>query len=235
LSLVTLMAFLVITEHIREDHSELDQFDHRVAEAMEQHAADHPAFLPVMGALTFAGGIPVMSVLAVAGTAILFWRRRWLLGIVWVLAAGGGALLDLTLKDNIDRRRPGNPDAMVSETNPSFPSGHAMGSVVGYGMLGYVLLMRQRRRWVRLAVATGLIALVLSIGVSRIYLRAHYLSDVIGGFCIGTVWLAACISAHELVRRRAGLTPAYAVVHVNAGPPVLLPQAAEEHLERDRS
>jgi undecaprenyl-diphosphatase len=70
-----------------------------------------------------------------------------------------------------------------------------MGSVVGYGLLVYLLLLPLlRRRRDRLAVVLAVTTLVLLIGFSRVYLRAHYLSDVIGGFALGAAWLGVCIA-----------------------------------------
>jgi membrane-associated phospholipid phosphatase len=123
---------------------------------------------------------------------------------VWLAAAAGGGLMNAGLKATFERDRPPHAlrDAAVTETNESFPSGHSMGSVVGYGMLGYVLVLRQRRPLRRLAVAVALGLLVLLIGASRVYLRAHWFSDVCGGFAVGTVWVTCCISGLEVLRRR---------------------------------
>jgi undecaprenyl-diphosphatase len=202
LTLVTLSAFLLISQRVHEERSGLYQFDLRMAELMEKHADGHPMIRGLLRVVTFGGSYVALSLLSMAGAVILFVRKRWVLGTVWLLAASSGALLDVGVKNHVDRHRPANPDAMIKETNPSFPSGHAMGSVVGFGMLGYVLVLRERRRRVRWLVVTALTTLVLLIGLSRIYLRAHYFSDVFGGFCIGTVWLAACLSGLEVARRR---------------------------------
>ena len=85
----------------------------------------------------------------------------------------------------------------------SFPSGHAMGSLVAYGMLAYLLLRETHLgRHQRMLVIISAALLVLLIGLSRLYLGVHYFSDVIGGYAAGVVWLAACISGLEIVRRR---------------------------------
>jgi undecaprenyl-diphosphatase len=207
LSLITLAAFLVVTHSIREDQGELVRFDAEAAEAMEQHAQEHPALLHLLRIVTWLGGVPVMVLINLTGSVVLMLRHRRFFGTVWLLAALAGALIDQAIKAGIERHRPTNPDAAVTETNASFPSGHAMGSLVGYGLLGYFLMLRLRRRWARAAAVTGLVLLVLTIGFSRVYLRAHYVSDVIGGFCVGTVWLTACISGLELVRRRRRPSP----------------------------
>jgi undecaprenyl-diphosphatase len=210
LTLAALWVFIAIMRGVHEEYSGLQQLDLHVAKEMEFHADGHPALLHTLRAVTVAGGVPAIVLLTVAGFVVLLVRKRFVLATVWVLAAGGGGLFDLIIKQAIGRERPINPDAVVTETNGSFPSGHAMGSVVGYGMLGYLLVLHQRRRRLRLVIIAGLTALVLLIGLSRVYLRAHYFSDVLGGFCIGTVWLTVCVTGLEGYRlkrarlRRAG-------------------------------
>jgi membrane-associated phospholipid phosphatase len=77
-----------------------------------------------------------------------------------------------------------------------------MGSLVAYGMLAYLLVREVHGRRRRLAVIACATLLILLIGLSRMYLGVHYFSDVIGGYAAGVVWLAACISGLEVVRRR---------------------------------
>ena len=81
-----------------------------------------------------------------------------------------------------------------------------MESLIGYGMLAYVLMLLVptiRARPLPLVVCT--ISIVLAIGASRLLLGVHYFSDVIGGYAAGTLWLAACISGLEVARRRRAL------------------------------
>jgi undecaprenyl-diphosphatase len=77
-----------------------------------------------------------------------------------------------------------------------------MVSLVGYGMLAYVILLlthanRRTQLWVTGAAAI----LITAIGISRLYLGVHYFSDVVGGYAAGLVWLSTCVSAVELARR----------------------------------
>jgi membrane-associated phospholipid phosphatase len=77
-----------------------------------------------------------------------------------------------------------------------------MGSLVAYGMLAYLLIREGHRHGQRVAVIGCSVLLILLIGLSRMYLGVHYFSEVIGGYAAGMVWLAACISGLEVVRRR---------------------------------
>src|SRR5262249_38715251 len=190
----------------------------RVAAELERHAETHPGLLWIMRVVTYAGGLLAMMILTMVGGLVLAMRRHRLLATVWLFSAITGALIDQVLKIAIDRQRPANPDVWVTQTNPSFPSGHSMASVVGYGMLAYFAMLRLRRRWLRMAVVAGFAVLVLLIGLSRMYLRAHYFSDVIGGYCIGAVWLGVCISGMEALRRRRHHVHSSAETHAHDQP-----------------
>src|SRR5438876_380376 len=125
----------------------------------------------------------------------------------WLAAFAGGGLLDVVLKLLIRRPRPPGAAAFLQHFSWSFPSGHAMASLIGYGMLAYVLtLLWIHRRSAQIAVVLGAALLIIAIGFSRLYLGVHYFSDVVGGYAAGVLWLSACISGLEVARGwRAGL------------------------------
>jgi undecaprenyl-diphosphatase len=77
-----------------------------------------------------------------------------------------------------------------------------MGSLVGYGMLAYVLVLRVGGpRRTKTLIVLGAALLIAAIGVSRLYLGVHYLSDVLGGYAAGMLWLSLCIVGVEMARR----------------------------------
>ena len=86
----------------------------------------------------------------------------------------------------------------------SFPSGHSLGSIVCYGAVLLVFLPAARGRW-RTVFITVIVALVALIGISRILLGVHYVSDVVGGWAVGIAWLGLTTFAFELSRDAAGL------------------------------
>ena len=86
----------------------------------------------------------------------------------------------------------------------SFPSGHSLGSIVCYGAVFLVFLPAARGRW-RTVFTTVIVALIALIGISRILLGVHYVSDVIGGWAIGITWLGLTAFAFEATRQAAGL------------------------------
>jgi undecaprenyl-diphosphatase len=203
-SFASVVLFLVLTVTVAAHGGPPDAFDWRCAEAMKQHAAVHPELLLVLRVLTHLGGVPAMTVFAVVGGVVLWLGHYRLLAVGWVVAAAGGGLMNVGTKLLISRERPplAIRDPHATESTKSFPSGHSMGSVVGYGMLAYVVTLVVRRRPERTVLVTLLAVLVLLIGFSRVYLRAHWFTDVLGGFAIGVFWASLCITWIEVQRRR---------------------------------
>jgi undecaprenyl-diphosphatase len=96
------------------------------------------------------------------------------------------------LKHFFGRPRPDVP-LLFKADGLSFPSGHALFSITFYGLLVYLLYHALKNRGVRWTVISMLVILMLIIGFSRVYLRVHYASDVIAGFCVGFMWLVFAI------------------------------------------
>ncbi|MEL7331499.1 MAG: phosphatase PAP2 family protein [Cyanobacteria bacterium J06560_2] len=113
----------------------------------------------------------------------------------------GGAVLSTGLKLIFGKARPALWDSPIVETTFSYPSGHALGSVVLYGFLAYLWGRRvpQHRGWIY----GGAIALCLAIGFSRLYLGVHWPTDLIGGYIIGFLWTSSCIL---LLKRKSPAT-----------------------------
>lgn len=137
---------------------------------------------------------------------VLAWQRRWGRAVTLVLVTGGAEVLNNLLKSLFHRTRPEPVIGILAAQQFSFPSGHAMVSAAFYFYLAYVVwrLVHGVWRWVLVG---GLILLVLLIGVSRLYLQAHFLSDVIAGYLAGFLWTDAVIlGRRELMARQKGRT-----------------------------
>lgn len=122
---------------------------------------------------------------------VALWRRNWrLVGFVMLTAGLSGPLIELT-KNLADRPRP--PTALVSAYSQSFPSGHALGLMVGVLVLLSVVwpFVRPRLRW-WLVVLGALI--VVTIGIGRVVLNVHHPSDVIAGWALGYAYFAVCLA-----------------------------------------
>jgi membrane-associated phospholipid phosphatase len=160
-------------------------------------------------AVTRLGDWPV--VLAAAGCAgILLWRRdrcgrplaRCGRAVAAVVSAAGAGLLDEAIKRLFLRPRP--PAPFPSPSGYAFPSGHATMAVAFYGLCAWLVLRSRLSRPWKVAAVAGSVLLVLVVGASRVYLSAHWLSDVLGGYATGAAWLTLCITALRLtaIKRR---------------------------------
>lgn len=144
-------------------------------------------------------------------------RHRWYTLLVPVVALGS-ITLNLVLKTTYHRPRPLLP--LVSASGLSFPSGHAMISASFYGLLIYLVLTHVRRQQVlRWLLVAALVVLILLIGLTRVYLRVHYASDVLAGFTAGLVWLLIAIPLLKYIEKAVKKRYKYA------------PQLAEKQLE----
>jgi undecaprenyl-diphosphatase len=197
-----MLALVVAIARGFQGRSGVTRLDHEANLRLSEFRENTPELRLVLVITTQLGSVRVLTGLAVFVAILLLLRRRRLLAFVWLVGPAGGALLDTVLKVAFERERPPLRDPAINEMTMSFPSGHSMGSLVGYGLLAYLVVLTARPMWLRVSAVVGLSILVLAIGFSRVYLGAHYPSDVIGGYTVGGCWLAACICALELVRRR---------------------------------
>jgi undecaprenyl-diphosphatase len=199
ISLAGLWLFAAVTEDVIH-HDPLTQFDVALLDWLRARAT--PGGYAVFKTISSLGSPVTLTILALAAGFVLAARREWILLAGWLAAFAGGGLLDVVLKLVIRRPRPPGAAAFLQHYSWSFPSGHAMGSLIGYGMLAYVLtLLWIHHRSAQIAVVLGAALLIIAIGFSRLYLGVHYFSDVVGGYAAGVLWLSACISGIEVARR----------------------------------
>ena len=102
-------------------------------------------------------------------------------------------LLNMALKWLIERPRPIEGMRLIEASFYSYPSGHSMSATGFYGFLIYLVFRYVDNRWLKIGLITLLALLILSIGMSRVYLGVHYPTDVLAGFIAGTFWLLVCI------------------------------------------
>jgi len=172
--------------------------------AMWLHAHAIPALTAIMLAVTQLHSTVAMTVLSVVFAVALarLRERYWILTLA--CSVGGAMLLNLLLKQAYERARPHFDDPLVTLGTYSFPSGHTTAAVAFYGVLAAFLVSRFYDRRLRAAIATGAIAMIALVAFSRMYLGAHYLSDVLAALCSSTAWLVLCLSGgHALARKNA--------------------------------
>lgn len=146
--------------------------------------------------------IPVIAIV-VALAVFLAWKRErtWLVALAIVVP--GGMLLNAVTKEIIARPRPHLQDLAIALSSYSFPSGHVAGATLLYGFVAlYLIAHIAAWRW-RLLIALVAVLLIVLVGFSRIYLRLHYLSDVLAAVAESVAWLALCLTAINTFKRRA--------------------------------
>jgi len=133
-------------------------------------------------------------------TIALVWRWRSRTPLILMLIAVAGSLTMTSVgKAIVGRVRPPLTEAVPPyEYAFSFPSGHALNSTVIAGMVTYLLVRRLRTRWARAAAVIAGIIWALAMGLSRVFLGHHWLTDVIFAWLIGAAWLALVITSHRL-------------------------------------
>lgn len=143
----------------------------------------------VFHALSQLGGLTVV-VIGLTILLLLLYRRCHSLALVLFVAVIARPPLEFVLKLLINRPRP-DLERLVEGTGFSFPSGHVMAAIALWGLVPPVvgLLTHRRRWWWASVIVSGLI--VLAVGMSRIYLGVHWLSDVVGAFLLGSLYLLA--------------------------------------------
>ena len=147
----------------------------------------------LMEVMTFLGSstflLPANIILILV---ILIYKKDKLLALQWTITAIVSLLLMYFFKGIYQRQRPLDP-YLESAKGFSFPSGHSLNSLVFFGLIIFSLWKYARSKSIRIWGTLLLILIILAIGMSRIYLRVHYASDVLGGFSLGICWLVMSV------------------------------------------
>ncbi|WP_426689203.1 phosphatase PAP2 family protein [Rhodanobacter ginsengiterrae] len=190
------LLFVTIARDIfAQQPGRLPAFD---ADLAEQLRAQLPAsVLRVIAMLTHLGDLLWIAPLSAAVAIALLLHKQGRLAGAWsiTLPVNGG------LKALFQRARPLHDHGFSMASGWSFPSGHAFGAMVFYGMLAYVLLRLTPRH--HRAIIAAAVMLIGLIGISRVLLQVHYFSDVLAGYAAGGAWLVLCIAGAEYLRQSA--------------------------------
>lgn len=164
---------------------------------------ESPVFQRLMVFISALGYPPWAEVIeAAALVVLLLLRRRWeALFLALTLLADGAAAL---IKVAVSRPRPSpkQVEVLLRLGSFSFPSGHVVHFTVFYGFLAVILVACWRSSWWRNTLIAVCVALIALVGLSRIYLGEHWLTDVIAGYLIGGVFLVALVAGYERARGR---------------------------------
>ncbi|HUS11875.1 MAG TPA: phosphatase PAP2 family protein [Pyrinomonadaceae bacterium] len=188
----TTMTILVwqISEGIR-GREPLTITDARLSSWLHSHHT--PPITTTMSAITSLGSTAVGTAIAAAFGIYFIFRRRFYWLTAFMSSVFGGMLLNRLLKYAFHRPRPFFDDPLLAFSGYSFPSGHTMLATVLYGVVAAYFFTTTSDWWRRALIVMAAIFLIAMVGFSRIYLGAHYLSDVLGAVAEGLAWLSLCL------------------------------------------
>ncbi len=185
----------------RDDLATLDQ--PALDAALQQRS---PALDDAVTFYTHLGGplwAPVITLLVVVVLAVLW--RSWTPVVLMVVATAGSLAMTSVGKVVVGRDRPPTDLAVPPfETSPAFPSGHALNATVIAGVLAYLLVLRLRSTALRVLVVVLAVAHAVLMGLSRVYLGHHWLTDVMVAWFLGLGWLVLVVAVHQVLLRRVG-------------------------------
>ncbi len=151
-----------------------------------------PLLDPVLRAVSAIGWFRVAAPTTIAVVLVLVILGLRAQAFTLAAAALSGYLLNQMLKALIERPRPemaADLTAALGVDTFAFPSGHAQSSTIFYGFLAYLIWQHVRRPWLRRLGVTVMLAMIVLVGISRVYLGVHWPSDVVGAYVVGVLWL----------------------------------------------
>lgn len=195
-AILCIWLFSKLAEEVLED--KLERFDSHIIGFFE--SLQTPTLDVIYTSVTDMGSVWFVVSLSVMVILLLWFKAKdqWAT-LLFIIAIGGNGALTWLLKQIYERGRPSINEA-IDAVGFSFPSGHSMGSLVFYGFLIYLMIRSRQKRVIKISSSIALGILVFLIGTSRIYLGAHFPSDIIAGYIAGTIWLTLCILVLEWIR-----------------------------------
>lgn len=194
LSALFAFAFFSIAQHLADEN--LLRIDARIIVLFQTFRS--PFLDKTMLVITQLGkwkmALPAVACIAL----ILVMLKRWHWAAALILSVGGGELFVALVKHFIERPRPPLSYVLTAENGFGFPSGHAFVAFSFYGLLGYLVFRASKNKTGKVGIVIATLGIIGAIGFSRIYLGAHWPSDVLASYASGAAWLTVLITALEI-------------------------------------
>ena len=189
------LTFAKIAEEMLD--GDLQDFDRAVLLALRHATAPEkplgPLWLQTAARdVTSLGSPAVLTLVTAACLGFLALKRQWDAAIFVLASICGGSVLSSALKNLLQRARPSFAAAAAETQTYSFPSGHAFLSAVTFLTLGALLARMEPRPGVKIYILAVAIVITILVGISRVYIGAHWPSDVLAGWCAGAAWAILC-------------------------------------------
>lgn len=179
-----------------------EQVDHYIFRFLSSNIIS-PRLTGVMEGVTYLASATFLQICYTALVLLYLVSKNWKRSVEIAAIGIGGFLVNYLMKISFKRIRP--PDPLIDRLqNFSFPSGHATSGFIFYGLLAYLVWKTTIPKPYKYMACITLILLSVLIGFSRVYLRVHYTTDVLAGFCIGFAWLFLTIALFERLKRKSG-------------------------------
>lgn len=174
----------------------LMQWDVPLAKEFHTEAVNLPTRTIELILFGFYVGKEIIQVIAIFLTLYFLYKHFWRELLMLWIGLGGGALLWYFLSRFFDRPRP-EAQIGIAVSDPSFPSGHVITSILCYGLLAYLLIPKMPSRFWKWFIAGVALLFVVYVGFSRLFLGGHYLTDIIGGGALGIAWAGLAYTSIE--------------------------------------
>lgn len=194
-----LLVFLLVAFDVHT-HGATFGLDVAVLDWMRAHHTTKMDFM--MQAISCLGSGAFIGLLMVGALLLLANAEAWAALRLLLVTVVGGVLLNTLVKFLFHRPRPHEITTEVPLTEFSFPSGHTAAATLLYGLLAVFISSRTRDSWWRFAVPLCAVVLIAGVAFSRVYLRVHYMSDVIAAIGLHTAWLTMMLPLSKRVETR---------------------------------
>ena len=175
--------------------NEVTAFDRAIIAFVQ--GLESPSLTAVMKFFTFIGSFKAIIVISLFTMALLYAVLKHRIELIlFTIVLVGTPILNRLLKEFFQRARP-DLHRLIEIGGYSFPSGHAMNAASMYGILAFLLWRHIPTRWGRSLLIIFSSAMIVTIGISRIYLGVHYPSDIIAGYLASGCWLAITIAVFQ--------------------------------------
>lgn len=189
--------FGIVQDYIGQE--KLVQFDLRVINlfsTLRTEKLNHQALF-----ITYLAKGEIITTGVIIFSLILILIKKWRFLITLLISVVGGELFVWIIKNIVNRPRPPLTNALVTETTYSFPSGHTFVAIAFYGLLVYLIIQSERNKFLKIISFLVGLSIILLVGLSRIYLGAHWPSDVLASFVAGAAWLTVIITSLKIKKK----------------------------------
>ena len=198
-ALVALVAFGMLAHEVLGENE--DSFDYTILAYFHNHVITSQ-LTPIAEAITFMGSSTFLLPSYIILILFHLYKKQKSRAIEIFMIGLIGIAITFLMKLSYHRARPDKP--LVSPLKSfSFPSGHAMSAFVFYGLLTYLVWKTHLSKTYKVIATVVLVTLAVAVGLSRVYLRVHYPSDVLAGFCLGFAWICFAIWILKRIKNKA--------------------------------